>query len=92
MSFCQLVFYNGWFPIEQLCYDKEWVIDFYTKERKEAFHETLSDGQFVKKLRKRFGYDHVPLSIERLKELEDKYFHKVRFNSEFVETHSKKID
>ena len=30
-EFLSIGFYNGWFPIEQLCYDNQWAINFYAK-------------------------------------------------------------
>ena len=89
-EFLSIGYFNGWFPLEQLCYDNEWVIDFYATENMEETYQKNAEIQFVKKLRSKFGYDHVPLNNERLKELADNYFHYLRFNAEFVEKYIKK--
>ena len=88
-EFLAIGYYNGWFPIEQLCYNNEWAIDFYSKENMEEDFQNGPDIQFIKKLRKRFGYKHIALNNKRLKELELKYFGKLVFNSEFVEKYIK---
>lgn len=84
-EFLSIGYYNGWFPIEQLCYDNNWVIDFYSKENKEEDYQKDGDAKFVKKLRDRFNYNHVPLNNERLKELSTKYFKELKFNQEFID-------
>lgn len=89
-EFLSIGFYNGWFPIEELCYNPARAIDFYSTENVEEYYQQGSDIQFVKKLRSFFGYPHIPLSLERLKELENKYFGYLQFNSEFVDTFIKK--
>lgn len=91
-EFLSIGYYNGWFPIEQLCYDNEWVINFYSTENMEENHQKNADIQFLKKLRSKFGYDHIPLNNERLSELAYNYFQYLRFNSEFVEKYTKKIN
>lgn len=91
-EFLSIGYFNGWFPIEQLCYDNEWAIDFYSKENMEEDYQNGADIQFVKKLRSKFGYDHIPLNNKRLNELADNYFQYLRFNSEFVDKYIKKIN
>lgn len=91
-EFLSIGYFNGWFPIEQLCYDNEWAIDFYSKENMEEDYQNDADIQFVKKLRSKFGYDHIPLNNERLNELADNYFQYLRFNSEFVDKYIKKMN
>ena len=91
-EFLSIGYFNGWFPIEQLCYDNEWVINFYSAENMEEEYQNDADIQFVKKLRSKFGYNHIPLNNERLSELTDNYFQHLKFNSEFVEKHTKKIN
>ena len=92
IEFLSIGYFNGWFPIEQLCYDNEWVINFYSAENMEEEYQNDADIQFVKKLRSKFGYNHIPLNNERLSELTDNYFQHLKFNSEFVEKHTKKIN
>ncbi|MBK7304423.1 MAG: hypothetical protein IPP06_16665 [Saprospiraceae bacterium] len=88
-EFLSIGFYNGWFPIEQLCYDNQWAINFYAKENSEEDYQKNADIIFVKKLRNIFGINHIPLNNDRLKELEDKYFHYLQFNSDFMENYIK---
>ena len=92
IEFLSIGYFNGWFPIEQLCYDNEWAIEFYSKENMEEDYQNDADIQFVKKLRSKFGYDHIPLNNERLNELADIYFKYLKFNSEFVDKYIKKIN
>lgn len=84
-EFLSIGFYNGWFPIEQLCYDNDWAINFYSKENMEDDYQNSANIQFVKKLRNKLGYEHTSLSNQRLKELENNYFEYLRFNPEFIE-------
>lgn len=88
-EFLAIGFYNGWFPIEQLCYDNEWAINFYSEENMEDDYQKDADIRFAKKLREKLGYNHIPLNNKRLKELENKYFEQLKFNSEFVEKYIK---
>lgn len=89
-EFLSIGFYNGWFPIEQLCNNNEWVTNFYSKEDMEKGFLNDADTQFVNKLRTKFGYKHIPLNNQRLKELERNYFEYLRFNSEFIEKYIEK--
>jgi len=50
-EFMSIGYYNGWFPIEQLCYDNKWALDFYAKENMDDHYQKDGDYQFVKKLR-----------------------------------------
>jgi len=78
-EFLSLGYYNGWFPLEQLCYDPEWVLDFYSKENLDADYQTRVGIQFVRKFRTKLGFEPIPLNIQRLKELEDLYFDRLLF-------------
>jgi hypothetical protein len=91
-EFLSIGYYNGWFPIEQLCYDNNWVIDFYSKEDMEENYQQGADIQFVKKLRSKLEYDFIPLNNERLSELADNYFQYLKFNPEFVKKYIKNIN
>jgi hypothetical protein len=73
-EFLSLGYYNGWFPIEELCYDNNAIINFYAQENLEEDYQNSGDIQFVKKLRTQLGYSHVPLNNKRLLELKEKYF------------------
>ena len=84
-EFLSIGFFNGWFLLEQLCYDFNWTIEFYAKENKEIEYQNDGDYQFVKKLMKRFQIKHQPLNIDRLKKLENAYFDELEFDKVFIE-------
>jgi hypothetical protein len=73
-EFLSLGYYNGWFPIEQLCYDNNLVINFYAQEDLDEDYQNGTGIQFVKKLRTQLGYSHILLNNKRLLELKEKYF------------------
>jgi hypothetical protein len=73
-EFLSLGYYNGWFSIEELCYNYDRVINFYAQENLEEDYQNSGDIQFVKKLRTQLGYSHIPLNNKRLSELKEKYF------------------
>lgn len=89
-EFLSLGYYNGWFPLEQICYENEWAIKFYQNESTEDEDILAGRIQFVKKMRAKLGYSHIPLNNDRLKALEDLYFDKLLFKEEFLEMISKK--
>lgn len=89
-EFLSIGYYNGWFPIEQLCYDDKEAIEFYAGENMDEEYQNHGDFQFVKKLRERLKYNHVPLNNKRLKELEHKYFHQLKFDQTFIDKYIKK--
>jgi hypothetical protein len=91
-EFLSIGFYNGWFSIEQLCYDNDWAINFYSKENMEDDFRKEADFQFVKKLREKIGYHHISLNNQRLKELEINYFDHLKFDKEFVEKYIRRIN
>jgi hypothetical protein len=91
-EFLSIGYYNGWFPIEQLCYDNKWAIEFYSKENQDDDYQKDGDFQFVKKLREKLNYKHVVLDNDRLKELETKYFKELKFNQDFINKYIKPKD
>lgn len=78
-EFLSLGYYNGWFSLEQLCYDQAWVLQFYSQENTEADYQSSGDLQFVKQLRAALGYQHIPLNLKRLIELKELYFSSLEF-------------
>lgn len=88
-EFISIGYYNGWFQIEELCYDNEFAINFYAKENLEEDYQNEANIIFVKKLRNKFGINHIPLNNDRLKELENKYFHYLQFNPDFIKNYIK---
>lgn len=81
-EFLSLGYYNGWFPLEQLSYNKQEAIDFYATENIE---EESGNTLFIKALRETLGYSHIPLNLERIDELQRLYFHQLQFDPEFTE-------
>ena len=94
-EFLSLGYFNGWFPLEQLCYDKDAVIKFYEKENvTEEFSMPSGDFYYVKGLREKLGFNHILLNWNRLIELENLYFDKLAFEDEYlgnVDLRKKKI-
>lgn len=86
-EFLSLGYFNGWFPLEQLCHKKEqdWVIRFYEKENDDKEYQSEGDIQFVRKLRTKLNFEHIPLNLDRIKKLEEMYFEQLRFKDEFIE-------
>ena len=84
-EFLGIGYYNGWFPLEELCYNNNNAIEFYSKENKDIIYQENGDIQFVKKIREKFNSNHIPLTNKRLKELKLKYFDKLEFNQSFVD-------
>jgi hypothetical protein len=91
-EFLSIGYYVGWFPIEEFCYDKERAIGLYSAKITDEESKNIPDIQFIKKLRERFGYEHIPLKNERLKELETKYFDHLQFDPEFIARFIKNSD
>lgn len=89
-EFLSIGILNGWFPLEQLCYNNKWVIEFYENENSDIEYQNDGDIQFVRKLQKRFRIRHVPLNNTRLKVLEDKYFKELTFKQSFIEKYINK--
>ena len=82
-EFLSIGYFNGWFPLEQLYYQNDWAIDFYSQEDQEQEYQEGAEIQFVKKLRYFFGYNHIPLKNRRLLELENNYFDMLQFKDYF---------
>ncbi len=80
-EFLSLGYYNGWFPLEQLCYENEWVFKFYQGDNHEEL-ESPEDELFTEKLRSKLGYGFIPLNEARLGELRKKYFHLLEFEDD----------
>lgn len=83
-EFLSLGYYNGWFSLEQLCYQPDWAIDFYNNEWPDDELQSRGDFQFIKKLRSKLGYEHLPLNLNRLKALEEKYFDQLQFKDSII--------
>lgn len=84
-EFLGLGYYNGWFFLEQIAYQstRERAFAHYSGDHFLAY-EDFSEVHFITRLRTALGYAHSPLSVERLKELKEKYFHFLAFKPDFL--------
>ncbi len=78
-EFLSIGFYNGWFSLEQLFYDKVSAIDYYSKEDMDTAFQNSDSKVFIKMINSYFKTNHIPLSEERLNELKLKYFDFLEF-------------
>lgn len=80
-EFLSLGYYNGWFTLEQLCYDPEAAIDLFASEDLQSKRDIPLIFEIIRKMRTKLGYQHIPLDMKRLLQLEELYFHKLDFDS-----------
>jgi hypothetical protein len=78
-EFFSIGYYVGWFALEQLVYDQEETIEYFSKPDEETDDKEL---RFLGLIRDKFQTQHRPLTLERLDELKDKYFDQIEI-SEF---------
>lgn len=78
-EFLSLGYFKGWFSLEQLFYDRDRIIKFYQSEEVETDDLSGGDLQFVKLMRRKLEYMHVPLDQDRLEALHKLYFDKLIF-------------
>lgn len=83
-EFLSLGYYNGWFSLEQLCYDPSWAINYYGNELDDVEEVPEGDHQFVIKMRNKIVYNHIPLNLERLETLKRLYFGRIDFDKDFI--------
>lgn len=83
-EFLALGYYSGWFFLEQLCYQKERILNYYSTNNFEVDDQS-GEIHFITRLREVLGYQHQPLRIERIEELHKKYFHLLTFRTDFLE-------
>ncbi|WP_435354955.1 hypothetical protein [Emticicia sp. SJ17W-69] len=79
-EFLSIGFYKGWFSLEQICYDYEGTIQYYADTNEELNEE---EKKFIKNLRSKIDFPHIPLKKERLIELESKYYEELIFDNEY---------
>lgn len=77
-EFFGLGYHVGWYALEQLVYDLEDTIRYYSDQS-----ESLSKQQktFLEIVREELKINHVPLTKDRLDELDDKYYKMLNIDS-----------
>lgn len=70
-EFFSIGYYVGWFALEQILYDLEEAIEYFSKPDDEMSQKEI---RFLDMVRKELSIKPVPLSKQRLKELEEMYF------------------
>jgi hypothetical protein len=67
-EFLGLGYHLGWFFLEQLAYDPPWTAAHFAKAEREPDCEEV-----LKRIRRSLGLKPVPLDLERIRHLQDKY-------------------
>ncbi|MDN5201961.1 hypothetical protein QQ008_11320 [Fulvivirgaceae bacterium BMA10] len=70
-EFFSLGYYVGWLALEQLVYNFEDTISYYSKPDLEL---DAKEKAFLELISNELNINHIPLSRNRLKELDEKYF------------------
>ena len=89
-EFLSLGYYNGWFGLENICYNMESTLKLYQQKTPSKDYYFEIDRRFVRRLSERLSYKHTPLSIKRLEFLKENYFDKLIFKESFVRRLSEK--
>lgn len=76
-EFFSIGYFVGWFALEQIVYDLDDTIAYFSMPDKELSEE---QNRFLELLRSKLKIEHYPLSIERLNLLKDKYFDSLEIN------------
>jgi hypothetical protein len=76
-EFFSIGYYVGWFALEQIVYDLEDTIAYFSKPDEEMEKKGLL---FLEIIRKELTFNHIPLSKQRLNELERKYFDRLEIS------------
>lgn len=77
-EFFSLGYFVGWFALEQLAYNSEETIEYYSKLDPEI---STNKQVFLEMIRREMLIHHKPLSDVRLKELKQKHFGRLEFES-----------
>jgi hypothetical protein len=83
-EFLSLGYYNGWFSLEQLAYNQAAALAYFACEDPDAECYPTANTHFIRNLRTKLGYNHVPLNMNRLEELNRLYFDKIEFDPDFA--------
>ena len=78
IEFLSLGYYVGWFSVEQIVYNLDEAISYFSKQDDEISEE---ESNFLKMIHKEYSIKHFPLSKVRLEHLKSKYFNLLEFES-----------
>jgi len=90
-EFLSLGYYNGWFYLENLCYDFKKALKFYGSEFSHKGYHNGADEHFLERMRTKLKYNYLPIKEERLEALKNQYFDKLVFDKEFINRLNNKI-
>jgi hypothetical protein len=76
-EFFSIGYYVGWFALEQIVYDLDDAITHFSKSDEDMEKEALL---FLEIIRKELTFNHIPLSKQRLNELERSYFERLEID------------
>ena len=76
-EFFSIGYYVGWFAMEQLVYDQEETIEYFSKPDAETDENEI---RFLELIRDKFQIQHRPLTAARLEELKAKYFDQIEIS------------
>ena len=71
-EFFSIGYYVGWFALEQLVYDPEETVEYYSKPDDDMGADEI---RFLELIRSQLNIQPLPLSLQRLEELKQQYFH-----------------
>ncbi len=77
-EFFSLGYYVGWFALEQIVYNLDGIIEYYSKPDKEMDPE---ESNFLELVRREMPIKHIALSANRLEELKREYFEKLEIRT-----------
>lgn len=76
-EFFSIGYHVGWFALEQLVYDQEETIEYFSKPDEETEENEI---RFLELIRNKIQIQHMPLTLERLEELKEKYFDQIEIS------------
>ena len=71
-EFFSIGYHVGWFALEQLVYDPEETVEYFSKPDDDMEEDEI---RFLELIRDQLHIEHRHLSLQRLEELKQKYFH-----------------
>ena len=82
-EFLGLGYYKGWFSLEQICYNEQSALSYFSEEKSDNDSSENGEDIFIKKLREVLNYDYVKLDLNRLNDLKMKYFNLLKFDPKY---------
>ena len=70
MEFLGIGYHVGWFCLEQLAYDANWTVSYFSKSDSETW---LDKEEELRLIREKLSIRYIPLSLNRIKNLNEKY-------------------